>query len=539
MSNHPLPGSEKSQPDGSRSLGQCDPNEQIEVVVMLRRQDEAAFRALMHKIDAGDADAVPLSREAFAKRFGASAADVAKTEAFAKQHGLKVVRTDAAARSVVLSGSIAQFSQAFAVKLERFQHESIGEFRGRSGPVNVPDDMKDAVTAVLGLDSRPQARPHFRFRPPIRPAVSSAATSYTPPDLARLYSFPAGDGSGECVGLIELGGGYSESDLSQYFSKLGVGSPDVVAVGVDKAKNAPTGNPDGPDGEVTLDIEVVGSIVPGARIAVYFSPNTDSGFIDAVNQAVHDTTNKPSVISISWGGPESTWTGQSQSAFNEVLQSAAAMGVTVCVASGDSGSSDGAQDGKNHVDFPASSPYVLACGGTHLTASAKGIAEEVVWNDGAQGGAGGGGVSAVFPLPVWQKGLSATKTSGGKAAALTKRGVPDVAGDASPLTGYDVYIGGTSTVVGGTSAVAPLWAALITRINAAAGGTPVGFLNAKLYRAQGVCNDITHGNNGSFEATAGWDACTGLGSPDGAKIAAALGQATQTAGSGKRGKSTS
>jgi kumamolisin len=534
MPNHPLPGSDKSQPDGSQALGQCDPNEQIEVVVMLRRQDEAAFRDLMHKIDAGDADTVPLSREEFGKRFGASAADVAKTEAFAKQHGLKVVRADAASRSVVLSGSIAQFSQAFAVKLERFQHASIGEFRGRSGPVNVPDDMKDMVTAVLGLDSRPQARPHFRFRPPIRPARSSAATSYRPLDLARLYNFPAGDGSGQCVGLIELGGGYSESDLSQYFSQLGVGSPEVVAVGVDQAKNSPTGNPNGPDGEVTLDVEIVGAIVPGARIAVYFSPNSDAGFIDAVNQAVHDETNKPSVISISWGGPESTWTAQSQSAFNDVLQSAAAMGVTVCVASGDSGSSDGAQDGKNHVDFPASSPYVLACGGTNLTANAKGVAEEVVWNDGDQGGAGGGGVSAVFAVPVWQKGLSATRTSGGK-AALTKRGVPDVAGDASPLTGYDVIIGGTSTVVGGTSAVAPLWAALITRINAAAGGTPVGFLNAKLYRAKAVCNDITQGNNGSFEATAGWDACTGLGSPDGTKIAAALTQATQAAGSGKRG----
>jgi kumamolisin len=474
----------------------------------------------MHKIDAGDPGAVPVSREEFGKRFGASAADVAKTEAFAKQHGLKVVRADSASRSVVLSGSIAQFSHAFSVKLERFEHASIGQFRGRTGPVNVPDDMKDMVTAVLGLDSRPQARPHFRFRPPIRQARSGADTSYTPLDLARLYNFPASDGSGQCVGLIELGGGYSESDLSQYFSQLGVGSPQVVAVGVDNAKNSPSGNANGPDGEVTLDIEVVGAIVPGARIAVYFSPNSDAGFIDAVNQAVHDTTNKPSVISISWGGPESSWTSQSQSAFNDVLQSAAAMGVTVCVASGDSGSSDGAQDGKNHVDFPASSPYSLACGGTHLTATAKGISAEVVWNDGEQGGAGGGGVSTVFALPAWQEGLSATRTSGSK-AALTKRGVPDVAGDASPLTGYDVIIDGTATVVGGTSAVAPLWAGLIARINAI-NGSAAGYLNPKLYRAQGVCNDITKGNNGSFEASVGWDTCTGLGSPDGTKIAAAL-----------------
>jgi kumamolisin len=234
---------------------------------------------------------------------------------------------------------------------------------------------------------------------------------------------------------------------------------------------------------------------------------------------VHDTVNKPSVISISWGGPESNWTSQSLQAFNSVLQSAATLGVTVCAASGDSGSSDGAGSG-DQVDFPASSPYVLACGGTSLTASGTSISHEAVWNDGAQGGATGGGVSQAFPVPVWQKGLSATSTSGGK-KALGGRGVPDVAGDASPVTGYSVLIDGTQTVVGGTSAVAPLWAALIARINAAK-GQPAGFINPKLYKASGACNDITQGNNGSFAASAGWDACTGLGSPNGQKVAAAL-----------------
>jgi kumamolisin len=518
--SHPVPGSEKSQPEGAHCLGTCNPDEKIEVVVMLRRQNEGEFKQLMQKINEGAADTTPVSRDEFGKRFGASPADVTRIETFAKAHGLDVIRADANSRSVVLSGTIAQFSTAFGVKLERFEHHTIGEYRGRSGPVNVPSDMKDMVTAVLGLDSRPQARPHFRFRPPLKPARGGSSTSYTPLDLARLYNFPAGDGSGQCVGIIELGGGYKQSDLSAYFSKLGVGMPDVVAVGVDQAKNAPTGNPNGPDGEVSLDIEIVGAIVPGARIAVYFTNNSDAGFVDAVNRAIHDDANKPSVVSISWGGPESSWTAQSQNAFNDVLQSAAAIGVTVCVASGDSGSSDGVADNQDHVDFPASSPYVLACGGTHLSASAKGIGSEVVWNDGDQGGAGGGGVSAVFGLPVWQSGLSTTRAEGGK-AALTKRGVPDVAGDASPLTGYDVLIGGTETVVGGTSAVAPLWAALIARINAVA-GKPAGFINPKLYRAKTAGHDITQGNNGSFEASAGWDACTGLGSPDGAKVAAAL-----------------
>jgi kumamolisin len=519
MTQHPIAGSEKSQPEGARNIGACNPDETIEVVMMLRRQDAAGFKQLMDKIEKGDSSAKPLSREEFAKRFGASAADVAKATAFAADHGLTVVRTDPAARSVVLSGTVAQFNQAFGVRLERFEHHAMGEYRGNSGPVNVPSDMKDLVTAVLGLDNRPQARPHFRFRPPFR-AARAQAKAFTPLDLARLYNFPVGDGAGQCVGLIELGGGYTQSDLTSYFSQLGVGAPKVISVGVDKAKNAPTGSANGPDGEVTLDIEVVGAIVPGATIAVYFTPNSDAGFVDAVNTAIHDTTNKPSVVSISWGGPEANWTAQSQNAFNEVLQSAAVMGVTICVASGDSGSSDGGTNGGDNVDFPASSPYVLACGGTHLTASAKGISSEVVWNDGDQGGAGGGGVSAAFALPVWQEGLSVTRTQGGK-SALTKRGVPDIAGDASPETGYEVLIGGQQTVVGGTSAVAPLWAALIARINASA-SQPAGFINPKLYKAGNIGNDITSGNNGSFEASAGWDACTGLGSPDGAKVAAAL-----------------
>lgn len=519
MAKQPVSGSDKIHPEGAKCIGACDPGEQIEVIVMLRRKDEAGFKEMMARIDAGEAPAQPVSRAEFDKRFTASDADVEKVKAFAKQYGLTVVRAETETRSVVLKGTIEQFQKAFDVKLERFQHHNIGEYRGRAGPVNVPDDMHDAVTAVLGLDSKPQARPHFRFRPPFKPARGAAPASFTPVDLARLYDFPDGDGAGQCIAIIELGGGYRDSDLSAYFKKLGVKAPTVISVGVDNAKNAPTGNPNGPDGEVTLDIEIAGAIAPGARIAVYFAPNSDAGFVDAVNRALHDSTNQPSVISISWGGPESNWSSQSISAFNAVLQSAAALGVTVCAASGDSGSSDGASDGADHVDFPASSPYVLGCGGTSLTASASGIGSEVVWNDGDQGGSGGGGVSSVFALPVWQKGLSVTRN--GRHAALAKRGVPDVAGDASPQTGYEVLIDGEETVVGGTSAVAPLWAALIARLNAL-NGSPAGFVNPKLYKAQTAFHDITEGNNGTFSASAGWDACTGLGSPDGGKIAAAL-----------------
>ncbi|MGF6853298.1 S53 family peptidase [Paraburkholderia sp. CI3] len=518
VTKHPLPGSERKVAQGTTVIGQCDPAERIEVFVMLRRQQQAQFDALMKRIEAGDASVKPLSREALAQDYGAAPDDIAKVRAFAAAHGLTVAREDPAARSVLLSGTIAQFQSAFEVKLERYQHHAAGQFRGRTGTISVPDDLHGVVEAVLGLDNRPQARPHFRIRPAFVPA-RAGQTSYSPPQLASLYQFPQGDGGGQCVGIIELGGGYNTSDLKTYFSSLGVSEPTVTPVGVDQAGNEPSGDPNGPDGEVTLDIEIVGAIVPGAAIAVYFTQNSDAGFIDAVSRAVHDTTNKPSVISISWGAPESVWTSQSMQALNSVLQSAAALGVTICAASGDSGSSDGAGGG-DAVDFPASSPYVLACGGTHLSSSGSAITREVVWNDGEQGGASGGGVSTAFPVPAWQQGLSVTATGGGS-QPLGGRGVPDVAGDASPLTGYDVLVDGMQTVVGGTSAVAPLWAALIARINAAK-GQPAGFVNAKLYKAPGVCNDITQGNNGSFAASKGWDACTGLGSPNGGKVAGAL-----------------
>jgi kumamolisin len=209
-------------------------------------------------------------------------------------------------------------------------------------------------------------------------------------------------------------------------------------------------------------------------------------------------------------------------AMDEAFQAAAAMGITVCVASGDSGSTDGESDGSNHVDFPASSSYALACGGTSLQANGTAIGSEVVWNDGdAASGASGGGVSTFFALPAWQQGLGATD-AGGNRSPLANRGVPDICADADPQTGYSVLVDGTSAVYGGTSAVAPLWAGLIARINALT-GRPAGFVNPALYGQPAALRDITQGNNGGFSASSGWDACTGLGSPNGVKVAAITG----------------
>lgn len=518
-----LAGSERAAVKDSKCVGPVGPNETLRVVVALRRRAAGELESFAQRTARGER-AEPLSREAFAQRFSVAPEDFSKLEAFAREYQLNIDRCDMSAAKVVLSGTAEHFQAAFGVELSHYEHPTLGRFRGRTGSITIPADLADVVTAVLGLDDRPQARPHFRLRPAHGPIMArAAAQAFTPVQLAQFYEFPDSDGAGQCIGLIELGGGYAASDLSAYFGGLGVPAPHVVSVPVDGADNRPTGDPSSADGEVTLDIEIAGAIAPKAKIAVYFAPNSDAGFIDAVTQALHDSTHKPSVLSISWGGPESAWTDQAVASFNDALQSAVALGVTICAAAGDSGSSDGAADGADHVDFPASSPYVLACGGTHVTASAGSgtITREVVWNDGDNGGATGGGVSARFALPAWQEGLKAARL-GAAPVSLARRGVPDVAADASPASGYEVFIDGQSVPVGGTSAVAPLFAGLVARVNALS-GKPAGFVNQKLYRASNAFNDITSGNNGTYAAAAGWDACTGLGSPRGRGIATALG----------------
>jgi kumamolisin len=298
-----------------------------------------------------------------------------------------------------------------------------------------------------------------------------------------------------------------------------------MAVSVDGGQNRPTGDPQSADGEVMLDIEVAGAIVPKAVIAVYFAPNTDAGFLNALREAVHDSTNKPSVISISWGGPEPDWTGQSLRDFDAACQEAAAMGVTICVAAGDHGADDTDTPSRRvMVDFPASSPHVLACGGTHLEANNGSISKETVWNT-HDGWATGGGVSEVFPLPVWQTDAHVPKSV--NSGTGPGRGVPDVAGDADADTGYVVLVDGSEGASGGTSAVAPLWAALLTRLNQQL-GRPVGFINPLLYQLPNNVKgfrDIVTGDNGAFpndkkfySAAPGWDACTGWGSPKGTEL---------------------
>jgi len=502
-----LAGSER-EPIGTR-VGDQPNDERIEVSIILRPKVRAGV-----PLHGGEV----VSREEFAAKHGAESGAIEQIKQFAKANNLIVSEVSAERRTVKVEGTAAAMSRAFEVKFDRYEYNG-QSYRARTGGIKLPPELAKSVEAVLGLDNRPQAKPHFRVRGEGSPQASAApGVSYTPRQVAELYQFPLdADGTGETIGILELGGGYHPADLKNYFSSLGIKPPNVISVSVDKGINKPT-NPNSADGEVLLDIEVSGAVAPGAKIVVYFAPNTSQGFQDALTTAIHDAANKPSILSISWGSPESTWTPQAMTAFDSAAQDAAALGITICAAAGDNGSSDGETDGANHVDFPASSPHILACGGTRLQSANGVIQNETVWNDGAQGGAGGGGFSDQFPLPPWQANAKIKPPTGGG------RGVPDVSGDADPQTGYRVLVDSQSLVIGGTSAVAPLWSGLIALLNQKL-GKPQGFLQPILYQlppTDGAFHDITAGSNGAFSAGPGWDPTTGLGSPSGEKLLQAL-----------------
>jgi kumamolisin len=489
----PVSGSARQVPPGARRLGDAYPHAPVRVTVVLRR--------------AAAQPGAPASHP-----------DLARVEEFAHEHGLTVTSVNLPARSVGLVGTVTEMNAAFRVSLGEYE---LGgrTYRGREGEVYLPADLASAVVAVLGLDDRPQARAHFRIAGAgeggVRPGPVTARAvrrGYPPQEVARRYGFPTDvDGAGQTVAVIELGGGYRTADLTTYFAAQGLPTPKVTAVSVDGARNSPG---EEADAEVMLDIEVIGAVAPGARIAVYFAPNSSMGFYDAVAAAVHDVHRKPSVLSISWGEVEPGWTAQAMDAYDALFADAGALGVTVYAAAGDDGASD--RSSAMNVDFPASSPHVVGCGGTRLT-----DADETVWNGLADGdGATGGGISRHFGLPVYQSEANVPANPDGN----TGRGVPDVAGDADPMTGYLVRVDGADEVIGGTSAVAPLWAALTAlanQRNGARSGTPHG----RLYLSSTAFRDITSGNNAGYRAAVGWDPCTGLGSPHGVRMIQVLGGA--------------
>jgi kumamolisin len=511
-----LEGSAREELRGSVVDGELAPDTDVTLTLVLRRRADLP-RELIEGPNT-------ISQPELAERYGADAEDIALVRRVLAGTGLSVVRGDPASRRLIVAGALDAAAATFGAHTlsRRVTTDATGgrrAFRHRQGPLRVPAELAGVVVGVFGFDDREQVGSRLR-----RVAGTPSAT-YTPLQVARAYGFPAGDGAGEVLAFVEFGGGYTQEGLNDYFASLGVTPPSTTAVSVDGAKNSPGNDPTGPDGEVQLDLEVAGALAPSARQVIYFAPNTAQGFLDAISEAVHAMPT-PTVISISWGGPESSWTEQARVALDNAFADAASLGITITAAAGDTGSGDSTTG--NVVDFPASSPHVLACGGTSLVLDARGgVQQETVWNNNA-GSATGGGVSAVFARPSWQADAgvpapAAAQLTAGQAAG--GRGVPDVAGSADPSHGYQVLVDGQHEVLGGTSAVAPLWAALLCRI-AQVNGRRLGLVQPRLYAGATPghpvpgLRDITVGDNGGYQARAGWDACTGLGTPNGAALIA-------------------
>lgn len=474
-----------------------------------------------------------LSRAEFARRFACATADVRRVERFVRQHRLEVVHRSPVAGSLVVGGSREALEAAFPP---------------RDGGTRVPAELAELVEAVLGLDCRPAAHPHL----PAAAEVASAAAEaprHSVDDIAALYCFPESEGAGVVIGVIALAGGYRSADLEAFFASLGRPLPVVVDVGVDHGApgsragaNRPasaeameqlhevlaggSGDPS-PEAiftfETTMDVELVAGFAPAATVVVYFAPSNDEeGFYHALAAAVHDQQRQPSVISLSWGWMESQWEDPHSApilpAVGRLLEDAEALGVTFCASSGDEGA--GGTGDQAWVQFPASSHRALACGGSRLEVRGGEVCE-VAWSESIAGHdyASGGGVSRMFERPEWQHHVELPGDRDG-------RGVPDVCGVANRSAGARIVVAGHQEAATGTSAVAPMWAGLVARMGAEL-GSPLGCLNARIYRLAkadpGLFQDIVKGSGGDLEASVGWDPMTGLGSPHGRRLAAALG----------------
>jgi kumamolisin len=529
-----IPGSDRMAVPNAKLLQRSDPDARIKVSIFARQNPRPSVAVL--------AKAKEIARQPIAQRtylsdaeynevHGAAPADLAEIVKFAKAAKLVVVDSSVAKRRVLVEGTITDVESAFGVELNEFEHTGLGRFRGREGKIYVPEALFRIVAGIEGLDTRPAGRPR-RVRTRFEPAALKAAHAggftnvwpgtFFPPQVASLYDYPSEfDGSGQNIAIFAFNGGdtpdprggYSLPALQTYFQTVLKGKTPAIT---DVVVQGP-GNDPGPDtqqfsqrgdatGEVMLDLCVTGSVASGAHLFVYFTEFSNQGWIEALNQAITGG-NDISVISISYGNPEDDpdglWTRSGVNLVNQALEAAGSKGITICCASGDDGSSDQGSNGA-HADFPASSPWVLGVGGTSLKATQGAdpqISSETVWNDlelPRPAGAGGGGVSSVFPLPPYQNGAGVPPSA--NPPHHIGRGVPDVAAVADPYTGVVVmHVSGKGVEpIGGTSAAAPLWASLIVRINQGL-GSRVGLLNPTLYGscATGVLNDITVGNNGA------------------------------------------
>ncbi|HSP64640.1 MAG TPA: S53 family peptidase [Candidatus Deferrimicrobium sp.] len=458
---------------------------------------------------------------------GSASEDVATVTRWADGCGLRVRPGRSSATTLELRGPLGALARAFDVTLERRRERDsisgqLAVYRDHADELSVPAALDGIVVAALGLSNRPVGQPRLA----ILPRGTRALYRYTPEELARIYDFPVLDNGGEglriTVGIAELGGAVYRPDLAAFAARnarLRVVEEAVHGWG-------PTSDPFGPDTEVALDWQVIAGMLaycaPQADvlIVIKYAPNTDRGFSNLEASFATDGRDY-SAVSTSWGAPEDRWTPAAMDAMDRAFQLGALRGIVHSVAAGDNGSTDARRDGRQHADHPASAPHAVACGGTRLVAEDGRRISEQAWNElGVGQGATGGGVSEHFGVPRFQAqaAIHPTSVNDGRPG----RGVPDVAGNADPLTGYVIHHRGVDTIVGGTSAVAPLWSALFA-VAAASSGHRLGDVLPSLYGARGVgFTDVTAGDNGAYPATAGWDAATGLGVPAGRGLSGAL-----------------
>lgn len=534
-----LPGSERRPTAGARVLGECDEKEKFSVTIVLRRRpDGPPVPGPSHYLHVPPAERPRFSEADFAARFGAHPAEIERVSAFVRGHGLAVEEVNAARRMLVVSGTAAQFSRAFDVTLKMYEHEvergrgagrRTETYRGREGFIHVPAELVEVIVGVFGLDNRRITKRNLGDPPATTPIAVSTVT--------QLYDFPSNLAAGQTIAIFSEGG-YLASDISANF---GGSPPSVIDVSVD-ASNGGFADP-----ETTQDIFISASAAPGAQVAVYFTTYSQKGWVDLVARVIHPTAGDPqcSVLSSSFyvsngddpatllaDGVSTSWL----TAVTQMFEDAAIQNVTICIASGDTGAQSKVGDGKAHVQYPASDPWVLSVGGTTIGNVVGTSCDEWAWNDffsfgGFSGtGASGGGISDYFPQPWYQvdANVPASVNDG-----HSGRGVPDVSANASPNSGYPIILGGAPSLfpANGTSASAPLWAGLVAVLNAALDQN-LGFVNPVIYALNGTgfrdilaepgAADNSFAGTTGYPVTPGWDAVTGWGSPRGVALLQAL-----------------
>ena len=560
----PLIGSELPI-DGALQIGTLPHDRAIDVIIHLRRKPSSPGLSTADEL-ATSPPPKPLTIEELTTLHGADPDDVAKVCSFLNDYGLSVHEVNLTTRLVHACGTIADASRAFGVYLGTYSHIDYDrDFRAYLGAVSLPAKLDGIVLGIHGLDDRPKSRPHVQVSTDVTSLGTSIENRYPgkflPPEVAALYDFPSGTGQGQSIGIIEIGGpigsrkggGFHPQVLQYYFEKItGTPVPKITPIPVMGSHNNPYGRG---SVEVYLDIEVVGSIAPGTDIAVYFADH----LAIAVKAAITDPCRSLTAITISYGSLEMCQSQNDIDLMEDALQEAANLGIPVFISSGDNGSGALRAQApyftqlaaKANASYPSTSPYAIACGGTELVvAQHGGIESETVWNDVQLGpnsyvgedvphGASGGGVSVLFPVPAYQSSNSVNPQSINPSGG-SGRGVPDVCGNAARSSGYIIssfatidgheYIG--FQYVGGTSAVAPLWAALAALLGENLGNKgPLKSLTHQFFYTNGSSNlfhSITEGENntsppvGGYQAGPGWNACCGWGSPNGKNILAAL-----------------